>query len=570
MSRESKQLIPLLVLATVASAVPAAWAAWPSDPTINVPLCTAQADQRFSTIVSDGAGGAIVAWTDQRDTIVTRSDIYIQRVSAGGVPLWNADGVALCTALNDQTSPAIVSDGEGGAIVAWTDSRSGTEDMYAQRVNATGVPQWTADGVALCAAAGNQFGPTIIEDGAGGAIVAWADGRSGNYQLYAQRVNTAGVPQWTADGVAICTASVQLPFPAIASDAANGAIVSWQDFRSGTSYDIYAQRVDAGGTPQWTADGVALCTLAGYQQFPSIVPDGLGGALIAWMDGRAGSVYDIFAQRVNAAGAPQWAANGVALCSAANNQYYPKAIADGAGGAIVTWQDNRSGTSHDIYAQRVNASGAAQWAVDGVALCSASGYQSSPAIISDGAGGAIVTWEDARSGGTTHIYARSVNAVGVPQWTADGIAVAAAANGQFSPAIAPDGAGGAIVAWDDIRGTSADIYAQNINADGSLGGPVAALPHPPLETLFGLRGAEPNPSAGELRVSFSLPDASPATLELLDLTGRRIVSQSVGNLGAGAHVVPLAPQVAALPPGIYGVKLTQGSRRAFSKVAVVR
>jgi len=37
-------------------------------------------------------------------------------------------------------------------------------------------------------------------------------------------------------------------------------------------------------------------------------------------------------------------------------------VSDGAGGAIVTWQDYRSGAAYDIYAQRINGSGVVQWA----------------------------------------------------------------------------------------------------------------------------------------------------------------------------------------------------------------
>src|SRR6059036_624922 len=90
---------------------------------------------------------------------------------------WTADGVALCTAANDQGAPQITADGAGGAIVTWQDLRSGRGDIYAQRVNADGVPQWTADGVALRTAAHHQDQPQITADGAGGAIVTWHDQR---------------------------------------------------------------------------------------------------------------------------------------------------------------------------------------------------------------------------------------------------------------------------------------------------------------------------------------------------------------------------------------------------------
>jgi hypothetical protein len=564
---------PLIVLTTLCSVAPAAWAAWPSDPNVNVPLCTAQGDQHFPASVSDGAGGAIVAWSDRRDTIVTHDDIYVQRVNAAGVPLWTANGLALCTAPGAQVSPAIASDGAGGAIVTWTDARSGgAYDIYAQRVNAAGVPQWTADGVAICTAAGNQALATILSTADGGAILTWSDGRSGAHAVYAQRVDAAGVVQWTPDGVALCTKTHLQTFPQIAADGASGAIIAWQDDRVGPDVDIYAQRVDAAGTPQWTADGVALCTAVGYQQNPAIAEDGAGGAIVTWQDGRAGSDYDIFAQRVSAAGATQWAPNGIAVCSVAGSQFFPTITSDAAGGAIVAWDDGRGGTSYDIYAQRVSTTGVALWTAGGVALCTDPGYESDPKIVSDGAGGAIVAWEDVRDAATTHIFARGVNAAGVAQWAADGVALCTAANGQFSPAIVANGAGGAIVAWDDFRnGTFSDIYAQKINADGTLGDPLAPI-GPPLRIAptFALRGAQPNPSIGDLRVTFTLVSDFPATLELFDPTGRRIESVSVGSLGPGDHLVSLAPGGHAPPPGIYWVRLTQYTHSAFQKVAIIQ
>jgi len=65
--------------------------------------------------------------------------------------------VAICSVDSDQVSPEIVSDGSGGAIIAWQDKRSGSYDIYAQRVNATGALQWSpSTGVPVCTAAFDQ------------------------------------------------------------------------------------------------------------------------------------------------------------------------------------------------------------------------------------------------------------------------------------------------------------------------------------------------------------------------------------------------------------------------------
>jgi len=458
MSRVIKVVLAL-VLCSLVIAVPSIWANWVRD---GVPVCTVAGDQRNPAMLSDGSGGVILTWDDNRSGTGSY-DIYAQRVNASGAVQWTANGIVLCAAAWAQQHPAIVPDGAGGTIVAWYDYRSGSSnDIYAQRVNASGAVQWTADGVALSVATGTQWYPTIVPDGAGGAIVTWYDYRSGNYDIYAQRVNASGVAQWTANGVALCTATNQQQNPEIVADGAGGAIVTWYDSRSG-NWDIYAQRVNASGTVQWTADGVPLCTAAGDQQSPEIVSDGMSGAIVTWYDNRGGST-DIYAQRVNATGVVQWTADGVAVCAATGSQWDPAIASDGAGGAIVTWHGSPG--NNDIYAQRVNASGAVQWTVDGVALCTAAAEQWAPKIISDGAGGAIVTWY----GNITYdVYAQRVNASGVIQWTVDGIALCTATGSQYSPAIAPDGVGGAIVAWEDSRGGDRDIYIQSIDAYGRTG-----------------------------------------------------------------------------------------------------
>lgn len=94
-----------------------------------------------------------------------------------------------------------------------------------------------------------------------------------------------------------------------------------------------------------------------YYHEPTITSDGDGGAIVAWQDARAG--VDIYAQRVSASGAVQWPVNGVPLCTAGTYQMYPTITSNGAGGAIVAWEDNRPPTVHqtDIYAQLIDRLG---------------------------------------------------------------------------------------------------------------------------------------------------------------------------------------------------------------------
>ncbi|MDI6808207.1 MAG: T9SS type A sorting domain-containing protein [Candidatus Eisenbacteria bacterium] len=440
-------------------------AQWPGDPAVNVAVCTATQEQRKPAIVSDGSGGAIIVWRDYRSG--ADYDIYAQRVDESGVALWTANGVAISTAAFDQYDPVLVNDGSGGAVIAWRDFRNASWDIYAQRINSSGVVQWTANGVPISIAADSQWKPAIAADGAGGAIITWYDYRSlPNTQIYVQHIDALGAVQWTADGVAITTGANDRYDPAPVSDGLGGVIIAWRDSRNG-NMDIYAQRIDASGAVQWTANGVAVTTAAGGQYDPVIVRDGSDGAIITWRDTR-NTDEDIFAQRVSGSGGAKWATDGVAVSTAQNSQSGQAIVSDGSGGAIVTWADLRAGSGavySDIYAQRIDSSGVVQWTADGAPVSTAGNEQDVPAIICDGSGGAVITWEDYRSGTNYDIYAQRIDASGVVQWAANGVAISTAANTQTNPAIVSDGSTGAVIAWEDYRsGANCDIYAQDVCA----------------------------------------------------------------------------------------------------------
>lgn len=386
---------------------------------------------------------------------------------------WASTGNGLCVMAGDQSYPATATDAAGGAFVVWADSRSGTStDLYLQRVASTGAiaAGWLTNGDTLCVAANDQSSPVIVADGAGGVFVAWEDDRDaiGASDIYLQHITPTGavVAGWPAGGLAVCAASGAQTKPTLALES-GAAIVAWQDERSGTP-DVYAQKVSAAGAAQWTVDGAPVCTAAGSQSDPAIAGDKAGGAIVTWQDTRAGVTANIYAQRMNASGAPQWTAGGNTLCTSASDQLTPHVLADGAGGAIVTWDDYRSNNA-DVYAQRVNASGAAQWTANGVALCIATGEQYGGVPITDGAGGAIVVWQDFRFS-NARVVAQKISAAGALGWVVNGLPICSV--GEISdPVASPDGAGGAFFVWDDARagGNGVDLYAARFTAAGTLG-----------------------------------------------------------------------------------------------------
>jgi hypothetical protein len=434
-----------------------AQATWNWD---GVPISTAYDEQSLPGIVSDDAGGALVAWQDDRNIPYTY--VYAQRVDRDGNTLWTFDGVRICTNSASQLNPVIAPDGSGGAIIAWMDSRGTSLDIYAQRVDASGNLLWGGNGVAICSATGSQQIPSITADGVGGAFIAWSDDRGASYDIYAQHVNSSGADQWATNGVAVCTAAGGQWFVEITADGIGEAIFTWEDDRS-ASTDIYAQRVNFLGSISWPTNGVPICTSGNDQTDVRIVSCSSGGAIIVWEDDRAGvSDDDIYAQQIDSPGNIQWASDGLAICTASWFQMNPSIASDGADGAIIAWTDPRNGSDGDIYAQHVNAYGNIQWPTDGLAVCTAADEQFSTETVPDGSGGAIISWVDGRNG-NDDIYVGKVYATGSVGWTANGMWVCTAPGWQGQNKIATDGAGNVIISWTDSR-SGMDIYTQRIES----------------------------------------------------------------------------------------------------------
>ncbi|MCP5050802.1 MAG: PKD domain-containing protein [bacterium] len=477
--------------------------AFSNRPALNTPVCTELQEQKRPQLTADGAGGAILIWEDSRNG--SDYDIYAQRLDSTGTAQWKDGGVTVCTAIGPQRYPQVTADRSGGFIVTWFDRRGGKNaDIYAQRLDSKGTATWPVDGVPICTADSDQYDPVPVADADGGAVIVWQDRRNGNdYDVYAQRIDSSGTVKWDANGVVICTEKEDQDNLRSISDGSGGAVILWQDRRNGNDYDIYAQRIDSMGRVQWGVNGAAVCSAKEDQRLPQMVSDNKGSVVLAWQDKRNGSDYDVYAQRLDASGTSQWTADGVVICKAANSQYEPRLASDSNGGAVIAWQDYRRGedctfdafdekndlkadvcdekqlNDWNIYAQHINASGRVQWTENGVTISTANVDQYKPQPVADGLGGTIITWRAADKENDHNIYAQRLDSSGAPKWSAAGVPVTVASGNQMDPLLVSDGMGGAIVAWyDKRRGNNHDIYAQKVCASGEIGGcsqPVAVI-----------------------------------------------------------------------------------------------
>jgi hypothetical protein len=374
--------------------------------------------------VNDSAGGVWVVWYDQR---TAAPGIYVQRFNAAGVPQLTVGGLRVYhrapQSLNATTGAV------GSLLLSFI---TPGDSVLIQRVASNGAKLWAGDG-SLLATEGDAFahGLDVHKDGDGAVVVYGRffaiSGNPNSYQqVWANRVNLAGSPQWGADGAIVFQNIGDGAIVQRSDWDGQSLFVSWLDapvpYNFVEPYPIKAQRLSSNGVRQWGALGVTVFTPVTGSPFyepttsagdHALVADNAGGCVLAWFDSRhwhqpapTGFLHfeDIYGQRLDAVGAPQWLANGAVQDSMPGGIDELRGVTDGAGGMLISYTDHIFATNdRDIRLRRVESDGTSPWVqfVNSIAGGDDPSVERGSVLCADGAGGAFVAWEDNRNESTS-------------------------------------------------------------------------------------------------------------------------------------------------------------------------
>jgi hypothetical protein len=196
-----------------------------------------------------------------------------------------------------------------------------------------------------------------------------------------------------------------------------------------------------------------------------------GGWVVTWQAGQPGNESEIFQQCFSADGSARGQEQKVNTYTPFN-QYYPSVTALTDGGWLVTWRSyNQDGSFAGVYQQRYRADGTAQGTEQRVDTTTA-GVQDEPSVTSLTDGGWLVTWQSSDPDGSNFdIYQQRYNADGTTRGGEERVNTTTAGI-QELPNVTRLGDGGWLVTWQSTgQSSSADIYQQRYNADGTKNGP---------------------------------------------------------------------------------------------------
>ncbi|MFA4948982.1 MAG: FlgD immunoglobulin-like domain containing protein [Candidatus Krumholzibacteriia bacterium] len=177
----------------------------------------------------------------------------------------------------------------------------------------------------------------------GAIIIAWADSRNSGLDkdIYAQKIGLDGSLLWGPSGTPVVTATGKQSTPFVARDGMGGAIVIWNNYCNqyyANKFGIWAQRLDSSGQPLWPSEGMPIETSCQLEDRTGIIPSSIGSGIVLWTSGDPSYGTSLMAQKIDSLGNALWEIPGKPISEAAYTCINPRAIPDGEGGAVFSWE----------------------------------------------------------------------------------------------------------------------------------------------------------------------------------------------------------------------------------------
>ena len=462
-------------LAALCTLTTTAFASWPLDPLVNVGVCTQAAEQTLPKIAATPDGGCYIGWHDLRNG---NYDLYLQKLDRTGTPQWAANGIAVST----QPQPSSLVDwamataANGDALIIYTDSRAGSDrDAYAYRVSPSGAAVWGAAGVTLSVNDDFEAAPKIAELSDGTVICVWPVMPTSDGRILAQRLSAGGAPLYASPRVIASSPPENPSFCEVVASNGGNFIVSWvRDTRTFASpRHVQAMGFDSEASPLWGAAPLEIYneTVVPIAYTPKLITDEAGGAVVLWHRSLLNR-FNCAIQHIRSDGSLVYPANGLTVTpDTVQNHLDPAAAYDPAtGDTYVFWNNRNSAQSQwGIRVQRLTQAGTREFGTMGLEIEPLNATNKSLPRAVSMPDGAAAMYYYATSGTTAEIRGVRVRAGGAFVWTPTPTPVATSVSDKSRTPIALSSENAIISAWEDARAGNRDIYAQAVQAGGALG-----------------------------------------------------------------------------------------------------
>lgn len=473
----------------------------------------------------DDNGYAIITFQDIRH-VNEQNDIFVYRISPTGEFVWGDDGIALSNNIDFEASPVCVVTDDNYSVFAWTkEETEGAEYIMLQKVSPEGEKMWGEEGIELRGDSGvfNTF-PYLLRAGNGQVFIVYSKQYGswmGEKYIFMQKLNSDGSFVWPEEKKIYFGAGIPF-YPQDYSydyDNNGGFFVSWHDDRNGDwNFSTFVQHVDADGNLLMPADGV----------------------------------------EVNSNTANQHLDGTLAYCSALDDVY-------------IFWSEQDANQEYQgLYGQMLSSSGEKLWGNNGKKFIDLDYKQISFVTTRNYESDAVVIYDDYDFGNVTEskIMAMRVNSDGGYVWTGEKIPVSLVQSDKAQRHVGTLDNGQWIMAWSDKRNDDGDLYAQNLQQNGSLGPVNVGISEMKTNSIFSVY---PNPASQNATISFNLEKTTTITINVYAVDGKKVSAIFDGIKEKGEQSVfwnLTSDDGTSLPGGLYLIQLMDGSSVSTSKILI--
>lgn len=354
-------------------------------------------------VISAGSNSAIVIWKSKSGS--TSGHLYGQKVSDKGYLVWSSSGVQLTTTNQDIIHYAVDADNFGNSFVAYTEQEDTKYDLHLLKVSPTGAIIYNNLNKPIVISGPAKSMASVIADNRGGAYLLWLETENFKSIILALHIDKDGKSTWGKNPVSLSGTASNIVSYSAKSVNDSSIYIAWQVRKKEKS--IYHQIISKSGKLLWHSGGKYTAILPGDQLNPQVLTSD-SSVILSWTQ-EWNKNRDVYIQKFKLNGEPVWGRDGEPVVQLQQDQFGQKLVSDGKGGAIVTWIDRRDKNKQDnIYAQRINKDGNLVWDTLAIPVASHPGSEKSYlSVISDSRGGIIAIFKDKRAS-QTGIFAQKV------------------------------------------------------------------------------------------------------------------------------------------------------------------
>ncbi len=448
-------------------------AQWSNDAGINNAICDLNGEQAIPKVVTSSVGDTYIGWFSNDSG---NYDVRLQRLDQMGNELWAQDGIVVSDnpAMSWLTDWDMTVDDDNHAILTFQDIRNaGNNNIYAYRISPDGTSVWGEDGLELSNSGAFDVSPKVCMTSTGNIVVTW----QADNVIIMQRITSNGTLIWGPNGITLsCADTYSWPQPFAVEDD-HILLKFFHD--TGPSYaptrHCYIQKYDNDGNAAWANDTIVSNAggISAWTQVFNIISDENNGCFISWHDSRGGGTISYpFVQHVNSDGTVAFAANGTQLSTEADRQnFYPESVYDAVNDELITYwfQTNGSQSNYGITGQKLDVNGDLQWGANGNNLINISTLYVQLIAVRAASADLILLYEEYTDVTNAYVKAIKLDTDGNYLWPDEQITMCSVASSKVHSVASQFANNQIIASWEDDRNGPKDIYAQNINFDGTLG-----------------------------------------------------------------------------------------------------